>query len=182
MRPMGTEDGYRALAEPWAAGALEPSERAEFEAHLESGCPECREAAKASATALAATLAPVSVAPSLRQEVLDLSDAPRMPVDLTAYTWDEPLPGLRMHTMKEDAARGVRACLVWAKPGVVNGTHRHVGTENILMLQGGLKDERAEYHEGDICRSRTGSIHHEEVLPGEDCICYVVYYGPLEYL
>jgi hypothetical protein len=40
-----------------------------------------------------------------------------------------------------------------------------------------LRDDRGSYRVGEICRSRTGSAHVEEVLPGEDCICYVVYYG-----
>jgi anti-sigma factor ChrR (cupin superfamily) len=42
---------------------------------------------------------------------------------------------------------------------------------------GGLRDDQGAYHAGQVCRSRTGSSHVEEALPGDDCFCYVVYYG-----
>jgi putative transcriptional regulator len=71
----------------------------------------------------------------------------------------------------------MRGCLVWARPGTRTIAHRHLGDEVILVLQGALRDEKGTYEAGQICRSRTGSSHVEEVLPGEDCICYVVYYG-----
>jgi putative transcriptional regulator len=83
--------------------------------------------------------------------------------------------------MKEDPARGMRACLVWAMPGALHPRHRHVGDENILVLRGAIRDDRGDYGPGEVCRSRAGSTHSEEALPGDDCVCYVVYYGPLEY-
>lgn len=131
---------------------------------------------------LAGELPRSEVSAALRQQVLDLSEAPRLPLDLGSLAWEEPAPGIRLHTVKEDPARGMRACLAWVKPGAVNARHRHGGDECILVLQGGLKDERGEYRPGQVCRSRAGSVHHEEALPGEDCVCYVVYYGPLEFL
>jgi putative transcriptional regulator len=71
----------------------------------------------------------------------------------------------------------MRGVLVWGRPGTRTIAHRHLGDELILVLQGRLQDGRGTYGPGEICRSRTGSSHVEEVLPGEDCICYVVYYG-----
>ena len=50
------------------------------------------------------------------------------------------------------------------------------------MLKGALRDERGTYGPGEICRSAAGSEHSEEVASGEDCLCYVVYYGGLEML
>jgi putative transcriptional regulator len=71
----------------------------------------------------------------------------------------------------------MRGCLVWAKPGARTARHRHLGDEVILVLSGSLRDERGSYHANQICRSREGSVHVEEVQPGDDCFCYVVYYG-----
>jgi hypothetical protein len=179
-----SEDAYRTLAEAYSLGVLEAEDRASFERHrLE--CSPCREAAEQAARAAASVAAALEPAPprgELRWQLLDLAEAPRWPFDLAAIPWQQMAPGVRIHTLKEEPERGVRKCLVWAEPGARNGTHRHGGDECILVLKGGLKDERGEYHAGELCRSREGFVHSEEVLPGEDCVCYVVYYGPLEFL
>jgi len=113
----------------------------------------------------------------LRQELLDMADAPRLPLDTSAYAWEEPFPGIRICEVRSDPSRQMRGCVVWAKPGARTAPHRHLGDEVILVLSGGLRDERGSYHANQICRSREGSVHVEEVLPGDDCFCYVVYYG-----
>ena len=115
--------------------------------------------------------------PGLRQEVLDLAGAPAMPIDTSAYVWEEAFPGIRISEVCSDPARNMRGCVVWAKPGSRTAAHRHLGDEVILVLSGGLSDGRGAFHAGQVCRSRQGSAHVEEVLPGEDCFCYVVYYG-----
>lgn len=115
--------------------------------------------------------------PSLREHVLELARAPRGPVDLARYEWQDYAPGIRLRLMEDEPERSRRAVLVWARPGAAMAAHRHVGDEEILVLQGRLRDERGEYGPGDICRSRTGSVHHEEVVGEDDCVCYVVYHG-----
>ena len=125
---------------------------------------------------------PVPPRPELRQRVLDLLDAPAMPIDLESYAWDEPLPGVRFCTLEDDASRGVRKVLVWAMPGARYPRHRHLGEEDILVLAGHLRDERGTYGPGDICRSETGTDHSEEVVGQDDCICYVIYRGTHEML
>jgi putative transcriptional regulator len=125
---------------------------------------------------------PVPPREGLRQRVLDLLDAPALPIDLAGYAWEEPLPGVRFCTLEEDASRGVRKVLVWAKPGARYPRHRHLGDEDILVLQGRLRDERGSYGPGDICRSETGTDHSEEVEGQDDCICFVVYRGSHEIL
>jgi putative transcriptional regulator len=130
----------------------------------------------------ALSVEPVPPRPELRGRVLDLLDAPTLPLDLDAYSWEEPVPGVRLCTLSEDAARGVRKVLVWAKPGARYPRHRHLGDEDILVLAGRLRDERASYGPGDICRSETGTDHSEEVEGDEDCLCFVVYRGSHEML
>lgn len=115
--------------------------------------------------------------PGLREHVLELARAPRGPIDLARYDWQELAPGIRVHPMEDEPESGRRAVLVWARPGAAMASHRHLGDEEILVLQGRLRDERGEYGPGDICRSREGSVHHEEVVGDEDCVCYVVYHG-----
>jgi anti-sigma factor ChrR (cupin superfamily) len=119
---------------------------------------------------------------SLRQRVLDFADAPTEPIDVGAYAWEELVPGVRYHTVKDDPERGVRAVLVWALPGSRYPRHRHLGEEEILVLAGRLQDHRGSYGPGEICRSATGSEHSEEAVGPDDCICYVVYHGAHEML
>jgi anti-sigma factor ChrR (cupin superfamily) len=170
------------LAEAFALGALGAEDRSAFEAHLPS-CESCRRGVAQHEVVLGRLAASTAATPdsALRQQILDLADAPESGLDLSALAWDEPVPGVRMRMMKEDAARGMRAYLVWAQPGARHPRHRHGGAENILVLRGALRDDRGDYGPGEVCRSRPGSTHSEEALPGEDCVCYVVYYGPLEY-
>ena len=125
---------------------------------------------------------PIDPPAYLREQVLDLARAPRLPLDLAAYEWLDLAPGVKLHVLFEDPARGMQACLVWARPGARHGLHRHHGDENVLVLQGTFKDDRGVYGPGEICRSRSGSTHTEEAVGDADCICYVVYYGRLEML
>jgi anti-sigma factor ChrR (cupin superfamily) len=179
-------DPYRTFAEPHALGALDAEDRSAFEAHLAAGCADCAQSlAEASATLRMlpkALFETPSAGPDARQQLLDLAQAPGWPMELSGFAWEEIGPGIRLSTLREDPARGMRACLAWVKAGAVNATHRHGGDECILVLQGALRDENGEYGPGQVCRSRPGSVHHEEAMPGEDCVCYVVYYGPLEFL
>jgi putative transcriptional regulator len=119
----------------------------------------------------------VPPAPDLREHVLELARAPREPLDLARYAWEDYAPGVRIHVVEEDPAHERRAVLVWGRPGSSLPRHRHLGDEEILVLQGRLRDERGEYGPGDVCRSRAGSVHHEEVTGADDCVCYVVYHG-----
>ena len=165
-------------APAYALGALDPHERAAFEQHLAT-CRECFLEVQAHCRAATDAMAGSGDAPAstLRQHVLELTDAPRTAIDTSLYTWEEPVPGIRMTTLFEDPARNLRKVLVWARPGARYPSHRHLGDEEILVLQGALGDARGVYRAGDICRSRTGSVHSEHVVGDEDCFCFVVYHG-----
>jgi putative transcriptional regulator len=175
----------RPLAEAYSLGSLEEPERSAFEMHLASGCADCRQAAAAAAgalTALGRAAARDSPDAALRAQLLDLAGAPKLPIDPLAYAWREVAPGIRLAPLKEDRSRGMRAFLAWAEPQAKHAAHRHEGDELIFVLQGGLRDERGEYGPGDLCASRAGSAHTEEILDRGECFCFVVYYGDLAYL
>lgn len=164
-----------------ALGALEGDDRERLEAHVAS-CDDCARALAQASDALTDLAGAIPPAPMLRQRVLDLAEAPALPIDLSAYPWEEIAPGVRFHTVKEDASRQFRAALVWAASGSRYPRHRHLGDEEILVLQGRLRDHRASYGPGEICRSVRGSEHSEEVDGPDDCVCYVVYHGEHERL
>jgi anti-sigma factor ChrR (cupin superfamily) len=171
-------DGDCTSASAYALGALAPEEERAFEAHL-PGCASCAESVVRDAdvlSALSARAAAPQPAARLRTQILDLAEAPRLPVDLTTYEWQEVRPGLKIAEVKRDDARGLRACLVWGHPGAVNPTHGHEADEVLLVLQGALRDFRGTYTTGHICRSEAGLVHTEEVVGEADCICYALYY------
>jgi putative transcriptional regulator len=124
----------------------------------------------------------VAPPPSVREQLLELAEASRLPLDVDRYEWDEVAPGVRAHLVKEDPARGLRAHLVWGRAGARHPRHRHLGDEVILVLRGRIRDDRGSYGPGEVCRSAPGSVHTEQAETGEDCLCYVLYYGPLEML
>lgn len=126
-----------------------------------------------------ASIGATSTDPRTRTQLIDLLSFPQIPVDRSAYSWIDVGPGLRLHVVSEDPSRGVKRCLVWGAPGASTERHGHSGDEVILVLEGRLRDDRAEYGPGEICRSRPGDVHQERVVGDEDCVCFVVYYGDL---
>ncbi len=117
--------------------------------------------------------------PTTRTQLMDLLEVQRGPINPSSYAWADVGPGLKIHVVSEDAARGVKRCLVWGVPGASTPRHGHSGDEVILVLQGNLEDDRGSYGPGGICRSRAGDVHQEQVVGEADCVCFVVYYGDL---
>lgn len=176
------DDCFREQVTAYVLGVLEGPERDELARHL-AECAGCRTAVATEeplvarlASLLPATLPP----PSLKEQILDLAEAPRGRIDRACYTWLELVPGLKACVLDEDPVRGVRAVLVLGQKGAKHPRHRHHGQENILVLEGSIRDDRGVYGPGEIVRSQTGSVHAEEAV--EDCLCYVVYYGELEFV
>lgn len=129
--------------------------------------------------AVSRSISPAVIGARTRAQLMDLLEAPRVPVDRSAFDWTDVGPGLKLHMMSEDAARGVKRCLVWGRPGAATPRHGHSGDEVILVLEGRLQDDRGAYGPGDICRSSPGEVHQEQVMGEDDCVCFVVYYGEL---
>jgi anti-sigma factor ChrR (cupin superfamily) len=178
------DDSYRASAEAYALGSLDGDEKEAFRRHLQD-CADCFEVVEThgrTVLSLGQGGPEALPSPGVRDRILDLAEAPRLPVDLASHPWELLAPGIKACKMREDVSRGLEAWLIWAGPGARHGLHRHRGDENILVLQGKLKDHRGVYGRGDVCRSRGGSVHAEEALPGDDCICYVVSYGGFDSL
>jgi putative transcriptional regulator len=132
--------------------------------------------------ALAAGLAPVAPPAAAKAELLDLADAPRAPIDPSAFTWEEPFPGIRICLLNEDPSRGMTGRLVWGAPGAIYPAHRHSAAEATLILEGAYRDERGRHGAGDVSRETEHTTHSIEILPEGDCFSYIVAYGETEIL
>ena len=55
------------------------------------------------------------------------------------------------------------------------------GVEEVLILQGGYRDERGEHRAGDYIINPAGSTHHPLALEGtDDCIMLAIAHGGIE--
>jgi putative transcriptional regulator len=166
-------------AQAFALGTMEEDARSAFGVHS-ARCGACAAAVAewTQVTGALAQAAPVlPPPPALRRLVIDLSLAPSLPLDLGALAWEETDPGVRQAVLGQDPDNGVTRALLWGKPGARYPSHRHLGEEALLVLQGSCRDEAGEYHPGSVSRKRPGTVHTVEFLPGDDCIGYVVSYG-----
>lgn len=57
------------------------------------------------------------------------------------------------------AHRAGGAALVWMEPGQGYRPHRHVGTEDVLVLAGGYRDADGEHRVGDHVHYPAGTSH-----------------------
>ena len=69
---------------------------------------------------------------------------------------DSPLPGGRSEARR--LPRGATV-LIRMEPGCGYTPHRHVGTEDVLVLAGGYRDEFGTYRQGDHVHYDPGSAH-----------------------
>lgn len=86
--------------------------------------------------------------------------------DLADLPWRETSDGgvqwLPLHldeTASSGARRGGATVLIRMAPGAGYGAHRHVGAEDVLVLEGGYRDELGEHHQGDHVHYPPASAH-----------------------
>ena len=139
--------------------------------------------------ALAASPAPPRFALHL-DEVASLLDLNREAAATLLRAIDDastfsPLPGVegfrRAHVPLGPRVRGAAAAVLWAAPGARFPTHRHVGVETVLVLDGGLRDghDGRVYDSGAIQHGAAGATHAWTALD-DGCLCIGVVLGGLE--
>jgi len=74
---------------------------------------------------------------------------------------------------------GVHARLLKLPSGGSAPEHTHGGDEITLVLTGSFRDEVSRYAAGEVCHAASGHMHKPVVDSDEDCICFVVEFGPL---
>lgn len=98
--------------------------------------------------------------------MIDLAAVPFQP---TRY------PGVAIHFYRSDRSSGHAAVLIRMEPGCGYPAHRHLGPEELLVLQGGFRDERGVWRAGEYARFETGSAHAPIALDeGEACVFFAI--------
>ncbi|MGE3171441.1 MAG: cupin domain-containing protein [Planctomycetota bacterium] len=97
-------------------------------------------------------------------------------MDLTAIPWRTTrYPGVRVHFYHSDRDTGRVVALIAMAPGRGYPRHRHRGAEEVLVLQGGYRDERGEYRAGQFVRYDDGTEHGPVALDdGPECVLFAV--------
>ena len=165
----------------YALGALEGDEAREFEEHLARGCEACA-AELREFDAVAADLglaAPEAEPPAgVRARLLALVSEERgggvsgvapgfLVVRAGEGRW---LPtddaGVSLKVLFADRERGTVTTLVRMEPGSRIRSHRHLGVEQCLVLEGDVRSGRVGMKAGDFNCSMPGSVHEELVSDG----------------
>ena len=90
--------------------------------------------------------------------------------------------GIFVNILRRDEKNGDATVLIRMEPGCAYPAHRHVGLEEVLILQGGYRDSRGERRAGDYILNDAASAHAPIALEGEDCIMLAVAHGGIELL
>ena len=81
-----------------------------------------------------------------------------------------------------DEESGDATVLIRMQPGRGYPAHRHVGLEEVFILQGGYRDNGGERRAGEYILNEAGSAHAPIAFDGEDCIMLAVAHGGIELL
>ena len=96
-----------------------------------------------------------------------VEDNRRMHIDLDAIPFQETRhKGVSVHFYHSNRASGHAAVMVKMLPGCSYPRHRHRGPEELLILQGGFRDEHGEYRAGEYRRSARQPDRHAPVRRG----------------
>ena len=97
-------------------------------------------------------------------------------MDYEAIPWRTTrYPGVRVHFYASDKATGRVVALIGMQPGCGYPAHRHKGPEEVLVIQGGYRDEQGEHRAGQFVRYEDGTAHAPVALAdGPECILFAV--------
>ncbi|MFL6230276.1 MAG: cupin domain-containing protein [Pyrinomonadaceae bacterium] len=102
-------------------------------------------------------------------------------IDLSAIDWRETrYEGVAIKVLRRDDVTRDATVLIRMKPGCSYPAHRHVGVEEVFVLQGGYRDDRGEHRAGDYVLNDADSRHHPVALEGEDCVMLAFAHGGIE--
>ena len=99
-------------------------------------------------------------------------------VNVDQVAWIERRPGVFWKTLWEDADGRHKAILARYAPGASIPRHRHVGDEQIFVLEGSVADETGVCTAGNYARRPPGCVH--TVTSPQGALVFMVTSGPTE--
>lgn len=93
--------------------------------------------------------------------------------------WHTLRPGVEFHALYGQPGQGPAAALLRYTPGASVPSHRHGGSEHILVLAGSQRDDNGRYEAGTLLVSPPGSRH--AVTSDDGCLVLAIWAGPLDF-
>jgi anti-sigma factor ChrR (cupin superfamily) len=78
-------------------------------------------------------------------------------VDVGKGTWQERRPGIHWNVLWQEGDR--KAVLIRYDPGSVVPRHRHLGDEQIFVIEGSVSDDTGTCTAGNYARRPPGCVH-----------------------
>lgn len=78
-------------------------------------------------------------------------------VSVATRAWEQRRPGVYWKVLHEEGDR--RTVLVRYEPGAVIPRHRHLGDEQIFVIEGSVADDTGTCQAGDYARRPPGCVH-----------------------
>jgi len=98
--------------------------------------------------------------------------------DTEKAPWVERRPGIFWKTLWEDADGRHKAVLMRYSPGSVVPRHRHIGDEQIWVIEGAIADDTGVCAAGSYARRPPGCVHTVSSIGG--ALVFAVISGPTE--
>ena len=104
--------------------------------------------------------------------------------DPQAIEWQQTrYEGVRVHFYSSDRQSGRVVALIAMAPGCGYPRHRHRGSEEVLVLAGGYRDELGVYGAGQFVSYPDGSAHSPCAVDGDEtCVLFAVAHEGIELL
>jgi len=193
MKQSHLTESWKERLELYALGALKNDEQHEIEQHIETGCSTCSREVyeiQEALTLLPKTLPQQPLSSSAKDRILlRIHEATAEHFDARVarfeeIPWEETgLPGVSVHWLRQDKDSGTTVEMLRIKAGFSFTDHRHIGSEDCFVLQGGFQDDRGTYLQGQYIHYEAGSVQSSlRAIAGEDCILFLVNHGGIEYL
>ncbi|MDQ3133316.1 MAG: cupin domain-containing protein [Acidobacteriota bacterium] len=88
-------------------------------------------------------------------------------LDFTDIEWRATRhPGIFLRVLRRDETTGDATVLIRMDPGCAYPAHRHIGIEEVFILQGGYRDAIGTHRAGDYVVNQPGSTHYPVALDG----------------
>jgi anti-sigma factor ChrR (cupin superfamily) len=78
--------------------------------------------------------------------------------------------GIFVNILRRDQVSGDATVLIRMEPGCEYPPHRHVGLEEVFVIQGGYRDADGVHYSGDYVINAAESVHHPVALEETACI------------
>jgi len=165
------------LASTYALGLLEGTESEEFERHL-PGCAVCQSELSVFrnvASGLVHAAPGVQPSPRLKESLLRRISPARLLVRADDQNWEAtPFPGVEIRRLFVDKLTGAVTILLRAAAGALYPAHRHVGIEQIYVIDGDLVFNDHTLETGDY--EVNGPLsEHSSITSKTGCLAIIVH-------